>query len=272
MSAHPFDIEATDLPSPWTGRLYDQIGSTSDEALALVKAGGITTPTFFLTDHQTAGRGRGRGAGSWTTTAGNLAVSFVHFPTSPVRDWPSLSYVAGLVLAQTLTDVCGFPADSVRLKWPNDAFVSGGKVAGLLLETASSPTGQQALVLGMGLNIENAPVLDRPDYVARDLRGLGYDGPAKPVVLGLIHAWAEAVRRFDLDAGARTQIFKDWQAKALYLNEDITVRLEGTKTIAGQFIGLDSLSGALKLKLKSGDVRTILAGDVMLDTPMPRNE
>lgn len=59
MSAHPFDIEATDLPSPWTGRLYDQIGSTSDEALALVKAGDITTPTLFLTDHQTAGRGRG---------------------------------------------------------------------------------------------------------------------------------------------------------------------------------------------------------------------
>lgn len=272
MPAPPFDIVATDLPSPWAGRLYDQIGSTSDEALARVNAGEITTPTLFLTDHQTAGRGRGRGAGSWTTTAGNLAVSFVHFPTSPVRDWPSLSYVAGLALANTLTEVCRFPADSVRLKWPNDAFVSGGKVAGLLLETATTPTGQQALVLGMGLNIETAPVLDRPDYVARDLRALGYDGPAKAVVLGLIHAWADAVRRFDLETGTRTQIFNDWQAKALYLNEDLTVRLDGSNTIRGQFIGLDSLSGALKLKLNSGEIRTILAGDVMLDAASPRNE
>ena len=96
MTAHPFLLEAADLPSPWSGRFYDQIGSTSDEALAKVQAGEIDAPTLFLTDEQTAGRGRGRSAGSWTSTAGNLAVSFAHFPTAQVRDWPVLSYVAGL--------------------------------------------------------------------------------------------------------------------------------------------------------------------------------
>ena len=264
MTAHPFDLEAADLPSPWAGRFYDQIGSTSDEALALVRSGAVTAPTLFLTDEQTAGRGRGRASGSWSTNAGNLAVSFAHFPQSPVRDWPALSYVAGLVLARTLTDVCGFPEDSIRLKWPNDAFVSGGKVAGLLLETATAPTGQQALVLGMGLNIETAPQLDRPDYVARDLRALGYNGPAKAVVLGLIHNWAEAVRRFDLDSGSRAHLFREWQSRALYLNEEINVRIDAENQLRGQFIGLDDETGALKLKMSNGEIRTVLAGDVML--------
>ena len=264
MTAHPFDLEAADMPSPWEGRFYERIGSTSDEALAWVKAGEITAPTLYLTDEQTAGRGRGRAAGSWSTNAGNLAVSFVHFPQSPVRDWPALSYVAGLVLARTLTDVCGFPEDSIRLKWPNDAFVSGGKVAGLLLETATAPTGQQALVLGMGLIIENAPDLDRPDYIARDLRSLGYEGPAKPVVLALIRNWAEAVRRFDLDSGSRAPLFRAWQSRALYLNEEINVRIDTETQVRGLFIGLDEDSGALRLKMSNGEIRTVLAGDVML--------
>ena len=37
MSGQPFDLAATDIPAPWQARFYDQLGSTSDEALALVK-------------------------------------------------------------------------------------------------------------------------------------------------------------------------------------------------------------------------------------------
>ncbi|MGB1157603.1 MAG: biotin--[acetyl-CoA-carboxylase] ligase [Alphaproteobacteria bacterium] len=265
MTARPFDLTPTDLPSPWQGRFHDQLGSTSDEALALVRAGEVDGPTLILTHEQTAGRGRGRAAGSWTSTAGNLAISFIHFPHSPVRDWPALSYMAGLVLARTLRDVCGFPEASIGLKWPNDVFISGGKVAGLLLETVSLPQGRgQALVLGLGLNIETAPTLDRPDYIARDLRSLGYDGSARDVVLHLINGWAEAVERFDREPGPRHQLFRDWQARALYLGEDIRVRLDGDEQISGQFIGLDQETGALRLKLPGGKVRTIMAGDVML--------
>ena len=265
MTAHPFLLEAADLPSPWSGRFYDQIGSTSDEALAKVQAGEIDAPTLFLTDEQTAGRGRGRSAGSWTSTAGNLAVSFAHFPTAPVRDWPVLSYVAGLVLARALKEDCGFPASQICLKWPNDVFVAGGKVAGLLLETATAPSGQQALVLGMGLNIEAAPTLDRSDYVARDLRALGYGGSARGLVVKLIPRWAEAVHRVDLTSSAGHQhIFRDWQAQALYLNEEISVRLDQETRIEGQFIGLDETTGALKLRMKNGELRSVMAGDVML--------
>ena len=55
-----------------------------------------------MAGEQTAGRGRGRGAGSWSTNRGNLAVSFVHFPTAPQADWFALSYAAGLALARVL--------------------------------------------------------------------------------------------------------------------------------------------------------------------------
>ena len=266
MSAAPFDITAADIPAPWTGRFYSEIGSTSDEALALVRAGEIDQPTLILTERQTSGRGRGRGAGSWSTTDGNLAVSFIHFPTSPVQDWSALSYAAGLMIARVLREVCGFPDETVRLKWPNDVFVSGGKIAGLLLETVQAPGGRQALVLGLGLNIATAPTLDRADYVARSLAELGYIEPPRAVVLSLINQWIDVTTRFDQQTGPRQQLFRDWQAKALYLNEEISVRIDANTRETGRFIGLDEQSGALKLQRRSGDIQLIMAGDVGLAT------
>lgn len=270
MSTAPFGLTTADIPAPWSARFFDALGSTSDEALAAVRAGEITAPTLFLTSRQTAGRGRGRGAGSWSTTDGNLAVSFVHFPTAPAQDWPVMSYAAGLMIAAALEEVCGFADRSVGLKWPNDVFVAGGKVAGLLLETMRAPDGRQALVLGLGLNLVSAPEIDRADYVARSLVELGYDAPPRALVRRLIVGWSETTARFDEQSGHRGQLFADWQAKALYLNEEISVRIDTDQRVSGRFIGLDDQSGALKLQRPSGAVQLIMAGDVGLAaTPNP---
>ena len=94
---------------------------------------------------------------------------------------------------------------------------------------------------------------------------MGYGGSARGLVVKLIHRWAEAVHRFDLTSSAGHQhIFRDWQAQALYLNEEISVRLDQETRIEGQFIGLDETTGALKLRMKNGELRSVMAGDVML--------
>ena len=217
-----------------------------------------------MAGEQTAGRGRGRGAGSWSTNRGNLAVSFVHFPTAPQADWFALSYAAGLALARVLVDVCGFNDAEVGLKWPNDVFVRGAKIGGLLLETAATPQGVPALVLGMGVNLAHAPQLEGAAYRAESLRKRGYGGPEKPVILGLIEAWDSTITRFDRMQAPRTSLFRDWQAKAMYLNETITVRLDPGQRKTGVFIGLDEQTGALRLRHPDGTIESIVAGDVGL--------
>ena len=163
-----------------------------------------------------------------------------------------------------LVDVCGFNDAEVGLKWPNDVFVRGAKIGGLLLETAATPQGVPALVLGMGVNLAHAPQLEGAAYRAENLRKLGYGGPEKPVILGLIEAWDSTITRFDRMQAPRTSLFRDWQAKAMYLNETITVRLDPGQRKTGVFIGLDEQTGALRLRHPDGTIEPIVAGDVGL--------
>jgi len=60
----------------------------------------------------------------------------------------------------------------VRVKWPNDVLVDGGKIAGILLESAIGQTGQvQHVVAGIGVNVGFAPQLPEMRYPGSALGG-----------------------------------------------------------------------------------------------------
>jgi BirA family transcriptional regulator, biotin operon repressor / biotin---[acetyl-CoA-carboxylase] ligase len=125
------------------------VGSTNDRARALAERG-APHGTLVTADEQTAGRGRhGRG---WVTPPGvAIAASLV------LREWDDLlSLRAGLAVA----DVAGPDA---RVKWPNDVWLSGRKVAGILVETRN---GSGWAVLGMGVNVALDPATLSPEVAA----------------------------------------------------------------------------------------------------------
>src|SRR5690349_23798225 len=138
------------------------IGSTNERARQLADEG-ATHGTLVTADAQTAGRGRqGR---SWVTPPGvAIAASFV------LREFDDLLPLrAGLAVA----DVAG--PDAV-VKWPNDVWVDGRKVAGILAESKSDP---RWAVLGIGVN------------VAVDVDALPEDARAVAGTLGLTPADVE---------------------------------------------------------------------------------
>jgi BirA family biotin operon repressor/biotin-[acetyl-CoA-carboxylase] ligase len=95
-------------------------------------------------DLQTHGRGRlGR---TWEAPAGRaLLFSVLLRPTPPMVLWPELSLVAGDALAVALRAETGVPAE---LSHPNDVFVEGRKLAGILPEASAGK-----VVLGIGVNV-----------------------------------------------------------------------------------------------------------------------
>ncbi|MCG8650709.1 MAG: biotin--[acetyl-CoA-carboxylase] ligase [Pirellulales bacterium] len=152
------------------GLLADQIcrsaihlaSATSTNSLALedLRAGAIPTemvPRLYLADSQTAGRGRhGR---TWVSNAGTLTFSLL-------VDWPAdavyfrlLPLAVGVGVARAI-EFAYAPLRS-RLKWPNDVYIDGGKVAGVLIESA--PSNQDRIVIGVGVNVHDAPLLDDPN-------------------------------------------------------------------------------------------------------------
>lgn len=211
--------------------VWESIGSTLDAAHALA-AGGAPAGTLVLAERQTAGRGRaGRrwasapGAGIWLT--------LVERPTE-ADAVELLAIRLGLRAARALDR---FAPEPVRLKWPNDLYCGGGKLAGILVESRWRDARVDWVAMGFGLNVR------APDDVpgAAALR----PGTSRVEVLSeLVPALrAAAAARGDLDGGEAAE----WRARDLARGRAVR------EPAAGVVQGIDA-RGALVVRTPAGDV------------------
>jgi BirA family transcriptional regulator, biotin operon repressor / biotin---[acetyl-CoA-carboxylase] ligase len=249
---------------------FPEVGSTNAEALNAAR-GGDPGKAWFATSHQTAGRGR-RGR-AWVTPSGNLAASLLLVVDFDPGTAASLGFVAGLALDEALRDVApalavriamdgiepgqGGEGDRLRLKWPNDLLFDGAKLAGILLEGEMLPDGRFAVVIGIGVNVVEAP--QGLPYPAVALNQLGAPVDAAGLFLALSDAWASVERIW---AGGRgfAAIRRLWLERAAGIGESVAVRL-GDRVVSGIFETIDE-TGRLVVRLPDGQSRTIAAGEV----------
>ena len=129
----------------------DTIDSTNSEALRRLPE--LEGGTVLAAREQTAGRGQ-RG-NTWFTEAGkNLTFSIVlkNLPLS-TSEAIRLNYLTSVAVASFL-EAKGVKAE---IKWPNDIYVRGRKICGMLLENTLGPGGQLlASVIGIGINIRKS--------------------------------------------------------------------------------------------------------------------
>jgi BirA family biotin operon repressor/biotin-[acetyl-CoA-carboxylase] ligase len=241
-------------PEGWERVVLDTVDSTMAEA-ARRAASGLAGPTWIMAHEQTAGRGR-RGR-DWTSESGNLAVTLVFKPEATPTEAARRSFLAAIALFETLA----IHVDRTRLslKWPNDVLLDGGKVAGILLESAGQGPYVDWLSIGIGVNLAIRPegVRDAsfpPVAVADD------GGPVVDPEDFLTHlANAYATEEGKLDAFGFARIREDWLRHAARLGEVITART-GTDEITGVFETVDE-AGNLMLRTPKG-LRAISAADV----------
>jgi BirA family biotin operon repressor/biotin-[acetyl-CoA-carboxylase] ligase len=191
---------------------YSTIGSTNDAAAALA-----LTPDpeglVVVADEQTGGRGR-RGH-VWFSPAGSgLYVSVVLTPSRASHDAPRairlLTLAAGVALAEAIEAATGLAVD---LKWPNDLYIRGKKLGGILAEGASSGPAVDVVVLGYGINVRAAAY---PPDVAGRATSLE-DEVGRQVDRGwlLVETLAALAKRYDdLLAGNFDGILDGWRRHA----------------------------------------------------------
>ena len=125
----------------FTVEVLPEIDSTNTELMRRAR-GGQTEPTLLVAERQTAGRGRlGR---PWQSAVGDSLTFSLGLPLAP-KDWSGLSLAVGLSVAESLHAEIG-------LKWPNDLWWQERKLAGILIEAATSG-GRSQVVVGIGINI-----------------------------------------------------------------------------------------------------------------------
>lgn len=136
--------------------VWPTLGSTNDRARTLGREG-APPYTVIVAEEQTAGRGRAGRA--WNSPAGRgLWLSFVTVRRPPAQR-ALTPLLVGLALARAIEDVTGAEPG---IKWPNDVWLGGRKVAGVLCETTDSCT-----VVGVGINVRQTRDEFPPELVDR---------------------------------------------------------------------------------------------------------
>jgi BirA family biotin operon repressor/biotin-[acetyl-CoA-carboxylase] ligase len=127
-------------------------GSTNDDAtplLARADAAGAT----LVAEQQTAGRGRKAGR-AWIAPPGSGLLFTTILPVAvAARNLWAVPFWTALAVADGIENACGI---RIELRWPNDGFLGGRKVLGILC--VSRVAGDRAFVgCGVGINVR------RPD-------------------------------------------------------------------------------------------------------------
>ena len=262
---------------------FDTVGSTNTEALARARSG-ETGPLWLASRHQSAGRGR-RGS-AWSTETGNLAASLLRVVDLPAPTIANLGFVAGVALIDALCKLRDAPlraaprhdegrnvshvrhaeegrrpvskhAQDFTLKWPNDVLAGGAKLAGILLETETLRSGLQAVVVGIGVNVEAAPN-DLP-YAATSLRSLGLEVTPEQLFAALSAAWVEAEAVWNGGRGFEA-IRRLWLDRASGMGDEVRVHMP-QRDVRGIFETIDE-QGRLLVRSPGGNLTAIAAGEV----------
>lgn len=175
MRKEDFQSVAANFPDPFRLILRDSVASTNDELQQLAKDG-APHGWVLLADEQTSGRGR-RG-NSWCAPGReNLTFSILLRPNEAKVLWSRLALASGLALAESLENF-GLQAG---IKWPNDIWLNGLKVAGILVEA-----GADFAIVGIGLNVHTT---EFPPEIAASATSLALamgEPPSRPELLATI--------------------------------------------------------------------------------------
>ena len=228
-------------------RWHGSVPSTMDVAAALADEG-AAHGVVVAAEQQTAGRGR-RGT-TWVSPPGaGLYFSLIVRPT--MASLPLLTLAAGVAVRQGISAASGLRPD---LKWPNDLLVGKRKLAGILAEGRSIGSPDQAVIIGVGVNLK--PAAYPPDVAARatSLEGeLGRPVDRDQVFAAILDALSAGLAALDQNAG---DILQAWRAAA---PSAVGTRVEWDGK-HGVTAGVDD-HGALLVKTSTGTER-VIAGEL----------
>jgi BirA family transcriptional regulator, biotin operon repressor / biotin---[acetyl-CoA-carboxylase] ligase len=227
--------------------------STQEEAVRLAREGS-PEGTAIVCEHQTGGRGR-RGRLWQSPPYANLLFSIVIRSPVEARDSFVWTQVASVAIAESVERAIH---DRVWIKWPNDLYLCGRKLCGILAEWERPPGRAPFLAIGIGLNVMSCPSDEKRAICLQDVV---QNPPPRAALLQWILAsfesWCEAVR----SSGPRA-VWEPWISRSMLLGRRVVVVEEGRETW-GRVEGFLP-DGRLELSCEGAAIMTFVAGDVSI--------
>ncbi|ASJ12740.1 biotin--[acetyl-CoA-carboxylase] ligase [Thermococcus thioreducens] len=221
----------------------DEVDSTNEYAKSIVRE--VPEGTVVVAKRQTAGRGRkGR---SWTSPEGGLWLSVI---LKPPKVDPRLVFVGALAVVDTLADF----GIASGIKWPNDVWAGGKKIAGVLTE---GKVGEYT-ILGVGLNVNNPIPEELRETATAMVNFTGVKLPLERVLERLLFhldGWYRVLKE-------RPEIMMAKVRERTFILGRVVRVVEDDDVLIGRAVDvLDD--GSLLLDI-GGQLRRVLYGDVSL--------
>jgi len=244
---------------------YEVIDSTNVQGKELASAG-ATHGTIVITEEQLAGKGRLDR--KWISPrARNLMFSIVLRPDLEVDEVFFLTMLLALSVRDALKEMLDVEA---FIKWPNDIYVSGKKIGGILAEFSVCEKKVEYVIIGLGLNVnwhpeEEATVL----YPCTSLmKETGFPVERSSLLVEILSRFEEKYHRGMAKKGAWAEFQKQWNECSYVLGKHIVIK-NGRERIAGKAVSIDR-KGALIIRDSLGKQRRVIGGDVSVESIQTR--
>ncbi|MBQ9227872.1 MAG: biotin--[Eubacterium sp.] len=231
---------------PATVFTYPTVDSTNNEAKRLL-AQGMSGVLLLAADEQTAGRGR-QGKRFYSPADTGVYFSLV-LPYQPADSEVSVTTAVAVAVCRAIEQLTPLKP---KIKWVNDIYLNGKKVAGILAEAvrSSRSANADAVVIGIGINISTA---DFPSTVE--------NGGALDVAVGreqLVAAVSNALS--ELLSRRFADFAEEYRARSLLLGEEIVYVHSGEQRTA-LAVDIDA-SGGLTVLHGDGSFAVLRSGEI----------
>lgn len=241
-------------------RLFDTVDSTNSEAKRQATVGSERGTTLYIARTQSGGRGRlGRDFHSPADTG--LYMTLAYTTSRPLTEavrTTALAAVATVAAIEALTP------KRPHIKWVNDLYLDGGKVAGILTEAVTLADGQTRMLVGIGINLTTTVF---PDGLRAPATALFTPDEARDVPADFAGTLAGEITR-RLLALLETETMPNgesctnfYRQHLLYVGERVLCT-RGNETFVGTVLGVND-SYALVVE-REGGVTVLDAGEISL--------
>jgi len=223
--------------------------------------------SVILAEQQSAGRGR-RGKTWVSPFAANIYLSIVWGFEQGAQALEGLSLAVGVAVKRVLN---AHGVDGVQLKWPNDIYIDGQKLGGILLEMIGDPAGQCSVIVGVGINL--AMPADQGSNIDQEWTDIRTQMQAQQSEMeenarpSKNHITSSLISEIiillsDFQAQGFSSYRDEWQAADAFYGMQAAIHTP-KQSIAGIVRGVDP-NGALRLELDNGEIETFIGGELSL--------
>ncbi len=230
------DIDQVQNPGRGSVVLIDEAGRSQFDAMLECEQQDTRLPDRIVCLALTGARFRGQRARPWTALRGNLHLTVRYKLDLPCFDaGAAITMIPAIAAAETVTEISDGRLVPV-IKWINDVFVQGSKVAGVLAATRITGQTINHVVFGIGMNIDQAPVIQASPFVPSAGHLAGFDPQLHGSLPGVFSRMVDKLDALvgDLQTGRWNDLFERYRDKAGFIGERVCLWPDGTEQWEGQ--------------------------------------